>query len=54
VGVCRLELFGSDQGEETSCSKHGNVTLDSMKGSKEENHYNTAVMSLMQCRLLME
>jgi hypothetical protein len=42
---CRLVLFGSDKGEETSCSKHGNEALGSMKANKKENHYN--IVSLM-------
>jgi hypothetical protein len=25
-----------------------------MGGSKEENHYNIAIMSLMQCRVVMQ
>jgi hypothetical protein len=39
---------------QTGISKHGNVTLGSMKGSKEKNHYNIAVMNLMQCRMVMQ
>jgi hypothetical protein len=52
--VWRLELFGSDEGAETRCSEHVNETFGSMKASKEENHYNIAVMSFMQCRMVMQ
>jgi hypothetical protein len=36
-------LFGPDKEVDRSCSKQGNETFGSMKGSKEENHYNVMV-----------
>jgi hypothetical protein len=50
----RVELFVSDKTADISYRKRIKETSGSMEGSKEENHYNIAVMSSMQCRVVMQ